>query len=215
MQATKNKPYIRYNNTTATTVLRPFVQDYAVEPVPEETLTHPPSWSSSNLYQILPSTTIHSIFPVWINFKLHDYSIGITSPTARTAELQLCRAAQKCKNVLIHSWGNTVICPAVSPDGVAPIRMVSVSASVNLPSHHKSRSFGTGSPGWSRKKRAVKQLWCGVVSFLLTCEMHLRGWCLLSGCDGGGDGSDGMWRWSVEAHDSLSEVVTQWCSDGG
>ena len=28
--------------------------------------THPPSWSSSNLYQFLPSTTIHSILPVQI-----------------------------------------------------------------------------------------------------------------------------------------------------
>jgi len=52
----------------------------------------------------------------------------------------------------------------VSPDGVAPSRMVSVSASVNLPLHHKVQKFssGTGSPGWSRKK-SVKRLWCGVV----------------------------------------------------
>jgi len=47
--------------TTTTTVLRPFVRDYPGEPVPEETLTHPPSWSSSDLYQLPPSTTIHSI----------------------------------------------------------------------------------------------------------------------------------------------------------
>jgi len=42
----------------------------------------------------------------------------------------------------------------VSPDGVAPSRMVSVSASVNLPLHHKVQKFSsvTGSPGWSRKK---------------------------------------------------------------
>ena len=35
-----------------------------------------------------------------------------------------------------------------------PIRMVSVSVSVNLPLHHKDQKFssGTGSPGWSRKK---------------------------------------------------------------
>ena len=41
-----------------------------------------------------------------------------------------------------------------SPDGVAPIRMVGVSASVNLPLHHKVQKFssGTSSPGWSRKK---------------------------------------------------------------
>jgi len=42
----------------------------------------------------------------------------------------------------------------LSPDGVAPSRMVDVSASVNLPLHHKVQRFssGTGSPGWSRKK---------------------------------------------------------------
>jgi len=42
----------------------------------------------------------------------------------------------------------------VSPDGVAHSRMVGVSASVNLPLHHKVLNFssGTGSPGWSRKK---------------------------------------------------------------
>ena len=39
----------------------------------------------------------------------------------------------------------------VSLDGVAPSWMVGVSASVNLPLHHKVQKFsaGTGSPGWS------------------------------------------------------------------
>jgi len=48
----------------------------------------------------------------------------------------------------------------VSPDGVAPSRMVGASASVNLPLHHIVQKFssGTGSPGWSQK-RAVKRLW--------------------------------------------------------
>jgi len=54
----------------------------------------------------------------------------------------------------------------VSPDGVAPSWMVGVSASVNLPLHHKVQKFfsGTGSPGWSWK-RAVRRLCvcvCGV-----------------------------------------------------
>jgi len=42
----------------------------------------------------------------------------------------------------------------VGLDRVAPSRMVSVSASVNLPLHHKVQKFysGTGSPEWSRKK---------------------------------------------------------------
>jgi len=41
----------------------------------------------------------------------------------------------------------------VSLDRVAPSRMVGVSASVNLPLHHKVQKFstGTGSPGWSQK----------------------------------------------------------------
>jgi len=52
--------------TTTTTISWPVVRDYLGEPVPEETLTHPPSWSSSNLYQLLPSTTIHSILLVQI-----------------------------------------------------------------------------------------------------------------------------------------------------
>ena len=48
----------------------------------------------------------------------------------------------------------------LSPDGVAPSRMVIVSASVNLPLHHKVQKFssGTGSPGWSRLRCG-----CGVV----------------------------------------------------
>ena len=31
------------NTTTTTTILQPFVRDYAGEVAPEETLTHPPS----------------------------------------------------------------------------------------------------------------------------------------------------------------------------
>ena len=63
--------------TTTTTVLRPFVRDYPGEPVPEETLAHPPYWSASNLYQLLPSTTIHSILPIQITcltIFLHNLS---------------------------------------------------------------------------------------------------------------------------------------------
>jgi len=47
-------------------------------------------------------------------------------------------------------WRWALVCP----DGVAPSRMVGVSASVNLPLHHKFQKFssGTGSSEWSRKK---------------------------------------------------------------
>jgi len=69
-------------------------------------------------------------------------------------------------SVLWHCWlcGRKGIRPVknggwwrwalISQDGVVPSRMVGVSASVNLPLHHKVHkvSSGTGSPGWSRKK---------------------------------------------------------------
>jgi len=74
---TTTRTRTRTTTTTTTTVLRPFVQDYPGEPVPEETLTHPPSWSSSHLYQLLPSATIHSILPVQITclaIFLHNLS---------------------------------------------------------------------------------------------------------------------------------------------
>jgi len=50
----------------------------------------------------------------------------------------------------------------VNPDGMAPSLMVGVSASVNLPLHHKVRSSVLApahpdGPG----KRSVKRLWCG------------------------------------------------------
>ena len=51
-----------------------------------------------------------------------------------------------------------------SSDGVAPSRMVGVSASVNLPFHRKVQKFssGTASPGWSRKKgHKTVVVWCG------------------------------------------------------
>ena len=51
--------------------------------------------------------------------------------------------------------------------------MVGVSASVNLPLQHKKVqkfSFGTGSPGWSRKKGLkTVVVWSLVVVTLLTC----------------------------------------------
>ena len=56
----------------------------------------------------------------------------------------------------------------VSPDVVAPNRMVSVSASVNPPLHHRVQKLfsGTSSPGWSRKKGRKTVVVCGVVVVL-------------------------------------------------
>jgi len=51
----------------------------------------------------------------------------------------------------------------VSPDGVAPSRMIGVSSSVNLPLHHEVQkfSYGTVSHGWYRKKgrKTVVVVW--------------------------------------------------------
>jgi len=62
----------------------------------------------------------------------------------------------------------------VGPDGVAPSRIVGVSASINLPLHHKVQRFssGTGSPGWSRKK-GCKKVVCACV-----CDSELSFCCL-------------------------------------
>jgi len=54
----------------------------------------------------------------------------------------------------VKKWGGWWRWALVSLDGVAPSRMVGVSASVNLPLYHEVQKFcsGTGSPGWSRQK---------------------------------------------------------------
>jgi len=72
----------------------------------------------------------------------------------------------------------------VSPDGVAPIRMVGVSASVYLPLHHKVQKFssGTGSPSLFPDKKGRKQLcaanslsftWCCTTCRLLAISSSL------------------------------------------
>jgi len=55
------------------------------------------------------------------------------------------------KQLFVGEWWRWAL---VSPDGVAPSWMVSVSASVNLPLQQEVQklSSSTGSPGWSRKK---------------------------------------------------------------
>ena len=88
------------------------------------------------------------------------------TPLRRTLIFSLIRM-RYLPSVLWHCWlgGRKGIQPVkkyggwwrwalVILDGVAPSRMVSVSASVNLPLQQKVQKFspGTGSPGWSRKK---------------------------------------------------------------
>ena len=74
-----------------------------------------------------------------------------------------------------------------SPDGVAPSRMVNVSASVNLSLHHKVQKFssGTGSPGCSRKKgHKTVVVWC------CGCDVIRIHWHMDSN---GGISVDGNW----------------------
>jgi len=63
----------------------------------------------------------------------------------------------------------------ISPDGVAARRMVGVSASVNVPLHHKVQRFssGTGSPGWSRKK-GPKMVVCVCVCVCVFNKFYFR-----------------------------------------
>jgi len=65
----------------------------------------------------------------------------------------------------------------VGPDGVAPSRMVGVSASVNLSLHHKVQKFfsGTGSLGWSRKKgrKTVVVWWFDVANVVVVRHSEL------------------------------------------
>ena len=57
-------------------------------------------------------------------------------------------------------YGGMVEVALVSPDGVAPSRMVGLSAFLNLSVHDEVQKFssGTGSPGWSWKN-GLKRLW--------------------------------------------------------
>jgi len=67
----------------------------------------------------------------------------------------------------------------VSPDGVAPSRMVGVSAFVNSSLHHKVQKFpsGTGSPGCSQKKGRKTVVACGGGTVEADQEMYYR-WIL-------------------------------------
>jgi len=98
--------------TATTIILRPFVRDYPGEPVPEETFTHLPSWSWSNHYQLLPSTTIHSILPVQIASLaraiiqctcLKMFISYTSATTATTTNLQFSKTDPLLK-LLHYAW---------------------------------------------------------------------------------------------------------------
>ena len=59
----------------------------------------------------------------------------------------------------------------VSPDGVVLSRLVSVSASVNLPLHHSLAPAHLSGP----RKRAAERFWCGVVLSFYFSSPNLSG----------------------------------------
>ena len=82
-------------------------------------------------------------------------------------------------------YGGMVDTPSVSPDGVAPSQMVSMSTSVTLPLHHKVQkfSFGIGSPRWSQKKDRKSVVVCWWVNrlqksipFWILLKQEMMGW---------------------------------------
>ena len=78
---------------------------------------------------------------------------GLTPLVGRQEGHPACKKVGRCWRLVL-----------LRPDGVAPSRMVGVSASVSLPLHHKVQKFssGTGSPEWSWKKgRKTIVVWCG------------------------------------------------------
>jgi len=64
----------------------------------------------------------------------------------------------------------------ISPDGVAPSQIVSVSASVNFPLHHKVQLLAPAHPG-GPGKGAIKRLWCGgggIMAILLNQLQYMK-----------------------------------------
>jgi len=115
----------------------------------------------------------------WINGRCCCWAFCFSADTIWNLHLLLkVLSSYKQTSVLWQCWlgGRKGIRPVkmgwwwrwalVSPDGVVPSWMVSVSASVNVPLCHKVQNFssGTGSPGWSRKKGRKTVVWCGVVA---------------------------------------------------
>ena len=107
-----------------------------------------------NLTQVIYLPGLSYLSATWI--LMHPALVAFSALTLLVGRQE---GHPACKNGGWWRWA------LVSPDGVAPSRMVGVSASVNLPLHHKVQKFssGTGSPGWSRRKgrKTVRVVWCG------------------------------------------------------
>jgi len=87
----------------------PFVRDYPGVPVPEEALTHPPSWSSSNLYQLLPSTAIHSVasslfkLRAWQSFHTTSFHVLFRLPLGLEPSTSYISSPNQCIHFAPHA----------------------------------------------------------------------------------------------------------------
>ena len=81
-----------------------------------------------------------------LNYRLQCLRIAVANNSSLTLLVGRQEGHLACKN--IGGWWRWAL---VSPDGVAPSRMVSVSASVNLPLHHKVQKLLF----WHRLTRVV------------------------------------------------------------
>ena len=137
------------------------------------------TWFGSVTTRSLPSA--HRYMCMKLNTSLSFYQIIDVllemTPLLNKTVFQVV-SVQIQTHLLIDDMGGWRRWALVSPDGVAPSRMVGVSASVNLPLHHKVQKFssGTGSPGWSwgPGERAVNRLWCGVTDRCCTVHSQLN-----------------------------------------
>jgi len=98
-------------------------------------------------------------------------------------------------------YGGMVDTPSVSPDGVAPSQMVSMSTSVTLPLHHKVQkfSFGIGSPRWSQKKDRKSVVVCWWVNRL---QKSIPFWILL-------EQEMMQWQWHQMDHMQITCTLLQ------
>ena len=125
---------------------------------------------------------VHEVEHVTLSFyQIIDFLLEMT-PLLNKTVFQVV-IVQIQTHLLIDVMGGWWRWALVSPDGVAPSRMVGVSASVNLPLHHKVQKFssGTGSLGWSwRKGRKTVVVWC-VTDRCCTVHSQLNRYQLFAG----------------------------------
>jgi len=95
-------------------------------------------------------------------YCINDKPQGSVATCSTCSEISKYYFIKNLLPSLLQKMGMAEVGIGPSPDGVAPSRIVSVSASVNLSLHHEVQKFssGTGSLG-GPGKRAVKRLWCG------------------------------------------------------